>query len=196
MNSNYIQTVDEVFSLYEQFGDADYIGEPVSQLEHMCQSAQFAMQDGFDDEIVLAAFFHDIGHICGMENLQNSMGDYGTKSHEKIGADYLREKGFPELIARLVENHVSAKRYLTYKYPEYFEQLSEASQRTLEYQGGKMTSREADQFEMDPQFEISLLMRKWDELAKNTNIPLLNLDILKTKAVAVLQNPHHQPLIP
>lgn len=188
MNSSPTQTVDEIFSLYEQFGGEDYIGEPVSQLEHMCQSAQFALEEGFDDEIVLAAFFHDIGHICVSRNIQNSMDGYGTKSHEKIGADFLREKGFPEQIARLVENHVAAKRYLTFKYPEYYAKLSEASKKTLEFQGGKMSAAEADQFEKDPQFEVSLLMRKWDEMAKNANIPLLNLDILKTKAVTILQN--------
>lgn len=29
------QIVDEIFALYEQYGGDDYIGEPVSQLEHM-----------------------------------------------------------------------------------------------------------------------------------------------------------------
>ena len=36
------QIVDEVFSLYELHGDEDYIGEPVSQLEHMSQAAALA----------------------------------------------------------------------------------------------------------------------------------------------------------
>jgi 2-amino-1-hydroxyethylphosphonate dioxygenase (glycine-forming) len=48
------EIVDEVFSLYEKFGGADYIGEPVSQIEHMSQSAQLAINEGFDDEVVLA----------------------------------------------------------------------------------------------------------------------------------------------
>ena len=30
--------VNEIFSLYESYGAADYIGEPVSQIEHMCQA--------------------------------------------------------------------------------------------------------------------------------------------------------------
>ena len=93
------QVVDEIFSLYEKFGGEDYIGEPVSQIEHMSQSAQLAMREGFDDEVVLAAFFHDIGHICVRRNQSNNMGGYGVKSHEKIGADFLREKGFPEKVA-------------------------------------------------------------------------------------------------
>lgn len=33
------QVIAEVFGLYEQFGDADYIGEPVSQIEHMSQAS-------------------------------------------------------------------------------------------------------------------------------------------------------------
>jgi phosphonate degradation associated HDIG domain protein len=180
--------IDEVFSLYEQFGSEDYIGEPVSQLEHMSQAAQLAMEQGYDDEVVLAAFFHDIGHICVMKNAGNDMGGYGVIHHEKIGADYLRQKGFPETVARLTESHVQAKRYLTAKDPGYYARLSEASRKTLEFQGGPMTPEEADNFENDPLFEVILQMRRWDEYAKETDIPVLNLDILKNKARAVLLN--------
>jgi putative nucleotidyltransferase with HDIG domain len=154
----------------------------------MSQSAQLAMNEGFDDDVVLAAFFHDIGHICVMKNQENNMGGYGVKSHEKIGADFLREKGFPEKIARLVENHVQAKRYLTWKDPEYYSQLSEASKKTLEFQGGVMRSEEATRFENDPLFETSILMRKWDELAKETSIPVIDLSALKTRAKKALTN--------
>ena len=35
-------TVEKVFALYEKYGDADYIGEPVSQMEHMSQAAALA----------------------------------------------------------------------------------------------------------------------------------------------------------
>ena len=59
--------VKEVFSLYEKHGDEDYIGEPVSQLEHMSQAALLAEEEGYDDEVILAAFFHDIGHLCAEE---------------------------------------------------------------------------------------------------------------------------------
>lgn len=182
------QVVEEVFGLYTKFGDADYIGEPVSQLEHMSQSAQLAIDEGFDDEVVLAAFFHDIGHICVMNGAgEGTMGGYGQKSHEKIGADYLRSCGFPERVAKLVENHVQAKRYLTFKYPEYYQHLSEASKKTLEYQGGVMSKSEADRFEADPLFETSIKMRKWDELAKEMHMPVIDLEILREKAVSVLR---------
>ncbi len=179
--------VDEVFGLYEKYGAADYIGEPVSQLEHMSQSAQLAIEEGFDDEVVLAAFFHDIGHICAMMDQEKNMGGFGVKSHEKIGADFLREKGFSERIAKLVESHVQAKRYLTFKYPEYYNQLSEASKKTLEFQGGIMLESEAILFEANPLFETSILMRKWDEQAKETNFPIIPFEQLKIKAQKNLQ---------
>jgi phosphonate degradation associated HDIG domain protein len=181
------QVITEVFALYERFGDSDYIGEPVSQIEHMSQAAELALAEGFDDEVVLAAFFHDIGHICAesAESAEN-MGGFGVVSHERLGADYLRRAGFSERMARLVEYHVQAKRYLTLKEPGYYERLSEASRRTLEYQGGVMTAAEAEAFEQDPLCEVSLRMRQWDELAKEMAVPVINLEVLKRKAVGLL----------
>ena len=186
MKNKVDEIVNEVFDLYELHGDEDYIGEPVSQLEHMSQSAQLALDQGCDDEIVLAAFFHDIGHICVAQNPSNSMDGYGIKRHEKVGADYLRSKGFPERVAKLVEGHVQAKRYLTYKHPEYYNNLSDASKKTLEFQGGRMSKDEADAFESDALFETSILMRKWDELAKETDVPIIDLDDLKDRARKIL----------
>ena len=178
------QAIADVFGLYEQHGAADYIGEPVSQIEHMSQAAQRAMAEGFDDEVVLAAFFHDIGHLCG-EGAEN-MGGYGVVSHERLGADYLRRAGFSERMAKLVEYHVQAKRYLTFSQPDYYARLSEASRRTLEYQGGMMSAEQAQAFEQDPLYAVSLRMRHWDEQAKQMHVPVLDLQMLKAKAVRLL----------
>jgi 2-amino-1-hydroxyethylphosphonate dioxygenase (glycine-forming) len=103
-----------------------------------------------------------------------------------VGADYLRNKGFPERIAKLVESHVQAKRFLTYKYPEYYNSLSDASKKTLEFQGGRMEKEEADAFEADSLFETSIQMRKWDELAKETDVPIIDMNDLKDRARNVL----------
>ncbi|WP_426218396.1 phosphonate degradation HD-domain oxygenase [Pseudomonas sp. DWRC2-2] len=178
------QTIADVFGLYEQHGTADYIGEPVSQIEHMSQAAQLAMAEGFDDEVVLAAFFHDIGHICGQGG--ENMGGYGVVSHERLGADYLRRAGFSERMAKLVEYHVQAKRYLTFSQPDYYARLSEASRRTLAYQGGVMSAEEAQLFEQDPLYTVSLRMRHWDEQAKAMHVPVLDLQVLKAKAIRLL----------
>ncbi|MGC5699425.1 HD domain-containing protein [Pseudomonas sp. NFXW11] len=178
------QVVAEVFGLYERFGRSDYIGEPVSQIEHMSQAAQLALAEGYDDEVVLAAFFHDIGHICQQD--AQSMGGFGVVSHERLGADYLRRAGFSERLARLVEYHVQAKRYLTFKQPGYFQRLSQASRRTLEYQGGVMSAEEAAAFEADPLCAVSVRLRHWDEQAKEMQVPVMDLQVLKDKALALL----------
>ena len=166
---------DEIMNLYEGYGGAEYAGEKVSQLEHMAQAAQLAEEQGYDEEVILAAFLHDIGHISEAANGSNEMDGFGIKDHEELGAEFLRGKGFSKKIVRLVESHVEAKRYLTVKDPEYYAQLSEASKATLEYQGGPMTREEAAAFEQYPLFPLIIQMRKWDEQAKVENKPLPDL---------------------
>ncbi len=179
--------VEEVFSLYEKFGDADYIGEPVSQLEHMSQAASLAEAEGYDDEVVLAAFFHDIGHLCADAEEVESMDGMGNVDHERLGADYLLERGFSERVANLVQGHVIAKRYLTYKYPDYYNRLSDASKATLEFQGGVMTAAEAAEFELNQDAELIIRLRYWDDMAKEMHVPVNNLNHLKAIALAHLQ---------
>jgi putative nucleotidyltransferase with HDIG domain len=157
-----LNSVDEIMDLYIKYGDEDYIGEPVSQIEHMCQCAQLAEIKGNDNEVILAAFFHDIGHLLEHIMPVENMDGYGIIDHEKIGAAYLSEKGFSEKITKLVASHVQAKRYLTYKYPEYYDRLSEASKKTLTFQGGVMSKYEAQNFESDELFSLYILLRNWD----------------------------------
>ncbi len=169
------QITDEIMSYYEQHGGEEYAGEKVTQLEHMVQAAQLAEEQGYDNEVILAAFLHDIGHICEAGHGDNEMGEFGIKDHEEIGAEYLQQKGFSKKIVRLVQSHVEAKRYLTFKYPEYYDQLSDASKKTLEYQGGKMYEEEAAAFEQYPLFNLIIKMRTWDEQAKIEHKPLPDL---------------------
>ncbi|MBP7554916.1 MAG: HDIG domain-containing protein [Chitinophagaceae bacterium] len=186
------ETARYIISLYNQFGGEDYIGEPVSQLEHMQQCAQLAEQEGYDEEVVLAGFFHDIGHFCEHLMPVQHMDGFGIVDHEKLGADFLRSQGFSEKIAQLVQNHVEAKRYLTFRYPEYYEKLSEASKRTLEFQGGRMTAEEAAAFEADPLFELHIKLRRWDEGAKLEHQPLQPMLYYESMMVRHLQQttPH------
>ena len=138
----------EIMDLYEKFGGENYSGERVTQLEHMVQAAQLADEQGFDSEVILAAFLHDVGHISEAAQGDNEMDGYG-------------------------------KRYLTRRDPVYYDQLSEASKRTLESQGGRMSDEEADAFEKDPLFEEIIQMRRWDEQAKIEHKPLPDLQQYK-----------------
>ncbi|HEY0262585.1 MAG TPA: HDIG domain-containing protein [Chitinophagales bacterium] len=170
--------VEEIFALYEKYGAENYYGEDVSQLEHMCQSAELARLGGYDDEVILAAFFHDIGYLIHSEN-KETMGDFGRKNHEKEAGNFIRKNGFSEKLARLAEEHVNAKRYLTFANPDYYERLSEASKNTLQYQGGMMSAEEAEAFREEPLFELFITMRRWDEEAKLQNQPLPDLNFYK-----------------
>lgn len=153
----------------------DYIGEPISQLDHALQCAYLATQAGADDELILAALFHDIGHLCASPH-EGRMGEYGVDSHEAVGADYLRRLGFSDRIARLVLGHVQAKRYLVAAHPGYLDKLSPASLKTLEYQGGPMSPAEVRSFEADPDRKNILMIRAWDDLAKVSGREVPDLD--------------------
>lgn len=178
MISNPESVVREIFDLYDRFGNEEY-GERISQLEHMSQAAQLAQQEGYDEEVILAAFLHDIGHLSVQGHDYEEMGGFGAMQHDKIGGDFLRSRGFSEKIAALVEAHVEAKRYLTLREAGYYDELSEASKETLRYQGGPMTDKEAILFEADPWFELKIKMRRWDELAKEQDIPIIDLQPMK-----------------
>ena len=184
-----IKIADEILSLYKMYGNQDYIGEPVSQIEHMCQCAQLAESENYDYEVILAAFFHDIGHLCEHIMDVDYMEDYGIVDHEKIGADFLKRKGFSKKITKLIGSHVAAKRYLTFKYPSYYEQLSDASKSTLNFQGGPMNEKEARDFEKDEWFSLYITLREWDEKAKTEDVPLPDLERYRTMMIGhLIQN--------
>lgn len=183
-----IDKVEQLFSLYKLYGEEDYIGEPVSQLEHMCQAAQLAEELGYDQEIILAAFFHDIGHLCEHIMPVEQMDGVGVVDHESIGMNFLLKMGFSTRIGLLVKSHVDAKRYLTFKYLDYFQKLSDASKITLEFQGGRMSEEEASAFENDPFFEDYIIMRTLDDRAKIAGVSLPDLEHFKNMAVEHLCN--------
>ena len=170
------KTILEISQLFDSQGDSEYYGENVSQYEHAAQAAILAQRQGYDEEVQIAAFLHDIGHLFPAHTEEELMEVYGRKDHESVAADWLRERGFSEKIAVLVENHVNAKRYLTYTDKDYYDALSEASKQTLIFQGGRMTEKEAKEFEQNPYFELIIKMRRWDEAAKVEAMKLPTLD--------------------
>lgn len=169
----------ETQRLFEEQGSADYVGEPVSQKEHSLQAGKCALdatksaEGEFDrEEVVLAALLHDVGHMLGLRHRDSTewMGDCGAMNHEGLGSDFLLKLGYTKRVAKLVREHVNAKRYLTGTNPAYYHKLSPASQTTLGYQGGPFTPAECAAFEADPDHKVILKMRTWDEAAKVPNM--------------------------
>lgn len=174
-----LPAVNEIMRLFELHGNEDYDGEPVSQASHMTQCAMLAMEQGWDMELILGAFLHDIGHLLRHEQATEAMGTYGVANHEGIGAAYLRARGFSERICAAVEQHVAAKRYLVATDAAYQVKLSPASVQTLQWQGGPMTAEEIRQFEQHPYFHDIIRVRLWDEDAKDRNTTLLPLSFFR-----------------
>ena len=163
----------------------------MSQREHSLQAAKFgadatrsAAGDFSREEVILAALFHDIGHMLGLlsKDETESMGDCGVMHHERVGGEYLRALGLTERVVKLVQEHVNAKRYLTATNPaygvgppigphfvrhalwagidfptcRYLAKLSPASRTTLGYQGGPFSPAECDAFVADPDHKVIL----------------------------------------
>ncbi|XP_070577883.1 2-amino-1-hydroxyethylphosphonate dioxygenase (glycine-forming)-like [Ptychodera flava] len=198
-NTEFIAPVDitaekvtrSIFTLFRKHGCSSYIGEAVTQQEHAIQCAMLARKQGYSEEVILGAFLHDIGHMVGIDQGFERMvtGDIvlGSADHEKVGEQFLKELGFPESVTSIVRGHVTAKRYLVFKYQDYYNRLSEASKMTLVHQGGPMSKSEAEEFEKQPQFKAILKMREWDEAAKDTSMKMDSLPFYEEMCQRVLE---------
>ncbi|KAK3596244.1 hypothetical protein CHS0354_028415 [Potamilus streckersoni] len=190
------EKVNKIFSLYEKHGASNYLGERVSKTEHSIQCAMLAEKEECSNEVVLGAFLHDIGHLIGLDQgLEEMITDHvnlGTQDHCKVGGDYLHEMGFSDIVCKIVAGHVQAKRYLVYTDQDYYKNLSSASKKTLEHQGGPMTSEEALAFEKSPLFDIIVRMRTWDEKAKEPDIEMEPLEKYRKLCVDVLELQHNR----
>ena len=149
--------------------DAD---EPVDNLAHALQCAGLALADGADDELVVAALFHDIGYHARLKRRWPDL------PHEEAGARFAAEV-FGERVAWLIAQHVPAKRYLVATDPEYSKSLSPASRRSLKKQGGPMTAKEVAAFESQPWAADAARLRRWDDRAKMVDAPAPSLEDLR-----------------
>ena len=74
-------------------------------------------------QVVLGAFFHDIGHLLGEKDGSEKMvtGDIhlGVQHHSTKGQHYLESLGFTGTLSNLVGMHVDAKRYLVATQKDY-----------------------------------------------------------------------------
>ena len=157
--------VGRIADLFASEGATEYLGEPVSQAEHMLQSAHLAEQEGASDALVAAALLHDVGHFTGAISGQQLM--EGTDSrHSHTGADWLTQWFGPD-VTEPVRMHVAAKRYLCAVEPGYASTLSPASVCTLGVQGGPMHGDELAEFAASPYADDACRLRRWDDAAKD-----------------------------
>ena len=171
MTSDPATTADRVLNLFNAAGHTEYHGEQVSQLEHALQAAHLAGEDGGDEQEIIAALLHDIGHIWPVEGRQVT--SVGVVEHDEVGAQALRELGFSDDVADIVSGHVAAKRYLVATDKDYASKLSDVSVEYLRLQGGPMSSGEVRDFTRSPNWQSMVRVRTWDDRAKRpgANVP-------------------------
>ena len=161
-------TLDDIEQLFDQKGHEQYTGEPVTQLLHALQSAYLGQQEGANDELVTAAFLHDLGHL--LHDLGDTPSLQGVDDvHQYRVVPFLRGV-FSSAVIDAIQRHVDAKRYLCASRPEYYASLSEDSKRSLKLQGGIFSKEEADKFISEPGASDAVRLRLWDDLAKQPSL--------------------------
>lgn len=164
---------EHIIDLFKKNGSSMYGGEAVTQLEHALQCAELARQHNATDELITACLLHDIGHL--LHDLPDDASDLGIDDvHEALAAKYL-EINFKHSVVEPVKLHVAAKRYLCAVESGYLETLSEPSLVSLKFQGGIMNEAEVKAFTTNEFYQDAVILRKWDDLAKDADLvsPLL-----------------------
>tara|TARA_B100001996_G_scaffold348065_1_gene306008 strand:+ start:325 stop:861 length:537 start_codon:yes stop_codon:yes gene_type:complete len=153
-----------------------YIGEKITISEHMIQSAMLAEKSKSNDDLICSCLLHDYGHFIiddPDELVKNDKDGY----HESMGYEYLKSF-FKKEIVEPIKYHVLAKRYLA-RNKKYYNLLSNASKISLKLQGGILNKKESNEFEKMPFFKNTIKLRKFDELAKKTNIKIKSINDYK-----------------
>jgi phosphonate degradation associated HDIG domain protein len=179
-----MDVIDRILALYRTKGQGVYFGEAVTEMEHALQCAHLAEQSEAASELVAAALLHDVGHL--LHGLPEDIADQGIDGrHEEGGALWLRSHFGPAVVDP-VRLHVAAKRYLCAVEPDYHASLSQASQRSLQLQGGPMSADEVRRFESEPECRSAVAVRRWDDTAKVPGLDVPGLEHYRAHLGAAL----------
>lgn len=180
------EIVSEIFQVFGAKGHRSY-GEEVTELQHALQSATFAQQAGESPEVIVASLLHDYGHL--LHDLGEDIADRGIDArHERVGANQL-ERWFGPEVVEPIRMHADSKRYLCWKEPGYFADLSAASRQSLALQGGPMEKPEAREFEKRPQFQRAIRVRRFDDLGKERDMKTPTLEDFRPLVEALVRVP-------
>ena len=175
-------TIADIELLFARHGGEQYSGEPVTQLEHALQTAHLAEQHGAGDTLVTACLLHDLGHLL------NHQGETPTlrgidDTHQYYALPFLRGL-FPDGVLDAIKLHVDAKRYLCRVDSGYHARLSADSKRSLALQGGVFDDDSAAAFLALPGARDAVMLRHWDDLAKQSGLATPSLAHFLDRAAA------------
>jgi len=173
-------TTDDLFTLMARRGAGRYGLSAINQIEHALQSAALAGQRQHGDELVIAALFHDLGHLLVGEDV-NLAADGVDDVHEEAGARMLEQLYGPG-VAEPVRLHVAAKRYLCGVNASYYDRLSQDSRDSLALQGGPMSPGEIAAFDRLEHRAAALALRMIDDEAKVAGLETPGLEAYRAIA--------------
>jgi len=181
--------LEDIRQLFETWGALGYSGEQVTQLEHALQSGALAQEAGAGDDLVAAAFLHDLGHLL------NRQGETPTARgvddvHQYYALPFLRPV-LPDGVLEPIRLHVDAKRYLCAVDPAYYGHLSPDSVRSLQLQGGIFSDAQAAEFAARPYASDAIMLRRWDDCAKERGRATPGLDAFLSVVDRVMQRHAH-----
>ena len=155
--------------------------EAVDDLDHGLQAATRAIEDGADDELVLAAALHDLAHspLCDSPN---------RGRHDLAAREWLTPR-YGVRVGWLAGAHVAAKRYLVAPEPGYGEGLSSTSVLSLAAQGGPA---EDEGMVSNPWWPDALRLRHYDDAAKVPGAPVMSIEDVLAVAQRVLRQNNSQ----
>jgi phosphonate degradation associated HDIG domain protein len=154
----------DIEKLFRDHGAIAYEGEGVSQLDHALQTAHRAEDEEAPIELVTAALLHDLGHLLNLQGETPTARGIDDQ-HQYFAIPFLRPL-FGPLVIEAIRLHVDAKRALCALEPEYYEQLSEDSKRSLTLQGGVFPKEALQEFLAKPHAQDAIRVRRWDDQAK------------------------------
>ena len=149
-----------------------YIGEKVTISEHMIQTAMIAEKSKSSNNLICSCLLHDYGHFI-LEDPDKLVKKKIDGKHEDIGYEYLK-RFFKKDVVEPIKYHVLAKRYLA-REKKYFNLLSDASKISLKLQGGVLNKKESKEFEKKDFFKQTIKLRKFDEVAKRTDMKMKSI---------------------
>lgn len=150
-----MDVVTETAELLQSLRDV-WDEQDVDELDHALQSAARAIDDGADDELVLAAALHDIAHSPTFEPA-------AALAHDATAQKWLTRR-FGARVGWLAGRHVDAKRYLAATDPGYRSDLSPTSALSLHAQGGAQVD---PALVGHPWWPDALRLRHYDDAAKD-----------------------------
>ena len=161
-------SLEDISLLFARRGAEQYSGEPVTQLEHALQTAHLAEQSGAGDELVTACLLHDLGHLLNDQGETPSLRGVDD-THQTFALPFLRGL-LPDGVLDPIRLHVDAKRCLCATRAGYHARLSDDSKRSLQLQGGIFSEAEAAVFLNQSGARDAVMLRLWDDLAKQSGL--------------------------